>query len=111
MKWLYESTDKQILAQQISMLAMHAQLKDCNDINHIKRDIELRSINPESVSVAIALYTYFTILVNNALDALAYNELFIKSWYSYYDNWMTRRLMFKLNGNNWKNSFKGVLLE
>ena len=47
----------------------------------------------------------------NSLDALSYNELFIKSWYCYYDNWRARILMFKMNGNNWKLQFKGVLLE
>ena len=111
MKWLYESTDLEILVQQISMLAMHAQFKDCQDINNVEKKIEVRSLDPESVSVAIALYTYFTILINNSLDALSYNELFIKSWYSYYDNWMCRRLMFQMNGNSWKKNFKGVLLE
>ena len=110
-KDLYETTDLSILVQQISMLAMHAQLKDCENIYEIEEEIQSRSLNPESVSVAIALYTYFTILVNKSLDALSYNELFIKSYYSYYENWMARMLMFQMRGNSWKQSFKGVLLE
>lgn len=110
MKHLY-SNDIDILYQQISMLAMHAQFKDTDDICHIDAEIERRSLDPESVSIGIGLYVYYTILINDSLDALSYNELFIKSWYCYYDNWMTRRFMFQMNGNNWKLPFKGCLLE
>ena len=110
MKYLY-NTDIGILYQQISMLAMHAQFKDAEDIFNVDTEIERRSLDPESVSIGIGLYVYYTILINDSLDTLSYNELFIKSWYCYYDNWMTRQLMFKMNGNNWKLQFKGCLLE
>lgn len=110
MKHLYNK-DISILYQQISLLAMHAQFKDADDIFNVDVEIERRSLDPESVSIGIALYVYYTILINDCLDALSYNELFIKSWYCYYDNWMARRLMFQMNGNNWKHQFKGCLLE
>lgn len=110
MKHLY-NIDIGILIQQISMLTMHAQFKDVDDILNINTEIERRSLDPKSVSVGIGLYVYYTILINNSLDALSYNELFIKSWYCYYDNWRIRILMFKMSGNNWKLQFKGVLLE
>lgn len=58
-----------------------------------------------------SLYVYYTILINDTLDPLSYNELFVKAWYCYYDNWMARKLMFSMNGNNWKLQFKGVLLD
>lgn len=110
MKHLYNK-DIDILIQQISMLVMHAQFKDTDDILNVNAEIERRSLDPKSVSIGIGLYVYYTILINNSLDALSYNELFIKSWYCYYDNWRARILMFKMNGNNWKHQFKGVLLE
>ena len=110
MKHLYNK-DIGILIQQISMLTMHAQFKDVDDILNINTEIERRSLDPKSVSIGIGLYVYYTILINNSLDALSYNELFIKSWYCYYDNWRIRILMFKMSGNNWKLQFKGVLLE
>lgn len=110
MKYLY-NRDINILYQQISMLAMHAQFKDAEDIFNVDDEIERRSLDPESVSVVIGLYVYYTILINDTLDPLSYNELFVKAWYCYYDNWMARKLMFRMNGNNWKLQFKGVLLD
>ena len=110
MKGLYNLTEIDVLAKHISMLAMHAQFKDSKDINDVEKEIEIRSLDPESVSIAIALYIYFTILVNNSLDALSYNELFIKSYHDYYNYWMSRRLMLQMHGNSWKNDFNGVLL-
>lgn len=110
MKHLYNK-DISILYQQISMLAMHAQFKDVDDIFDVDVETKRHSLDPESVSIGIGLYVYYTILINDSLDVLSYNELFIKSWYCYYNNWTTRLLMFKMNGNNWKLQFKGCLLD
>lgn len=110
MKLLYE-TDIETLYRQISMLAMHAQFKDVDDIFNVSRDEESRSLDPKSVYIGISLYVYYTILVNTSIDASSYNELFIKSWFYYYEYWGGRRLMLQLNGNKWKAQFKGVLME
>lgn len=110
MKHLYNK-DTVILYQQISLLVMHSQFKEVDDIYNVDLGIQRRSLSPDSVSISIGLYVYYTILINNHLDALSYNELFIKSWYYYYDNWMAMFRMFKMNGNNWKRHFKGCLLE
>lgn len=110
MKWLYDS-NIETLCQQISMLAMHAQFKDVGDIYNVSSDIQARSLNPTSVSNSLALYIYYTLLENTYIDILSYNELFVKSWYIYYENWNARCLMFRMNGNNWKNHFNSVLLE
>ena len=91
--------------------AMHAQFKDVEDIDNVNREIASRSLNPDSVSVSIGLYTYYTLLENAYLYPESFNELFIKSWYLYYENWNLRRLMFELHGNDWKIQFEGVLLE
>lgn len=109
MKWLYNSTDMSLLCQQISMLSMHSQLKNLQDVSDIDKHIE--SLNPITVSMGIAIYTYYTILVNPAIKINSFNNLFIKSWYCYYKNWMARCFMIKMNGSNWKQQFKGVLLE
>ena len=111
MSYLYNSDDTSILVQQIGMLSMHAQFKRVEDIYNIDTDIQRQSIDPESVSVAIGLYTYFTVLNNRNLSAEDFNDLFIRSFCDYYNNWMTRQLMFRMNGNRWKSSFSGVLLD
>lgn len=110
MSYLYNSSQVDHLIQQISMLAMHSQFKDVDDIFNVDKNILRRSISPQSVSNSIALYLYFVLLVNVNMDAYSYNELFIKGWYNYYANWMVRTQMFKMNGNNWKSQFEGVLL-
>lgn len=98
------------LCQQIGMMAMHAQLKDTNDIFNIEHSILSRSLDPESVSVSIALYVYYTILVNANIGPQHYNELFFKCWYQYYYHWQVRIIMFRSTGNKWKSEFDGVLL-
>lgn len=111
MKWLYNSIDETILSQQISMLAMHSQFKNQSDIPIMDEQAQLESLNPITVSMGIAIYTYYTILVNPSIKINSYNNLFIKSWYCYYKNWMARCLMIRMNGSNWKQQFKGVLLD
>ena len=110
MKWLYNS-DVDILCQQIGMLATHTQFKEVEDIHNVSREVSFHSFNPESVTVAISLYVYYTLLENTYTDALSYNELFVKSWYNYYEHLPARIVMFRMNGNNWKSQFKGVLME
>lgn len=110
MKYLYNETNKDILVQQISMLAKYSHYKDAEDFNGIPRELQSKSLNPESVSVSIALYVFFTILVNPNIQTSQYNELFIKVWFNYYENWMARELMFKMRGNATKQDFAGVLL-
>lgn len=111
MKWLYSSTDMVILSQQISMLVMHSQFKNQPDVSVMDEKAKLESLNPITVSMGIAIYTYYTILVNSSIGINSFNNLFIKSWYCYYKNWMARCLMIRMNGSNWKQQFKGVLLE
>lgn len=110
MSYLYTSNDIEILTQQISMLTRHALYKDVADINNVDEETRKNSLDPEHVSIPIAIYTLFTILANDSVDAKSFNELFIRSWFNYYDNWMARELMFQMNGEKWKNCFEGVLL-
>lgn len=111
MKFLYELSDKKLLIHQIGMLAMHANLKRVTDLSNLTRDNFQNAMNPEHVSLALGLYVYFTLLVNNNFSANDFNELFIESWVSYYGECHTRILMFRMNGDKWKSSFKGVLLD
>ena len=110
MKYLYSETDHNILVHQISMLAKYAHYKDAADFNDIPQELRSKSLDPESVSVSIALYVVFTILVNPNIKPEQYNELFVKAWFDYYENWMSRELMFKMRGNATKEDFAGVLL-
>ena len=110
MKYLYNDTDWDILVQQISMLAKYAHYKDADDFNTIPSELRSKSLDPESVSISIALYVVFTILVNPNVSVEQYNELFTRVWFNYYGNWMARELMFKMRGNATKRDFAGVLL-
>lgn len=100
-----------ILTDQISMLAMHTQFKTTKDIHNPNREEIVETLNPESILFSISLYVYYTILENPLFDEHSYNELFVRSWCVYYNKYNIRRLMFEMNGNNWKTEFKGVLLE
>lgn len=110
MKYLYSETLADILVQQISMLAKFSHYKDAADFNKIPRELQSKSLDPESVSVSIALYVIFTILVNPNVAVDQYNDLFTRVWFNYYENWMARELMFKMRGNATKLDFAGVLL-
>ena len=111
MKYLYELDDMKLLTQQISMLALHANMKRVQNIASITHQEFHAAMNPEHVSLALGLYTYFTVIVNGNVDADKFNELFVESWINYYGNVQARLFMFKMRGNNWKNDFKGVLLD
>ena len=111
MKYLYDETDLKILVHQISMLAKYSHYKDLPDLNNVPQEYRRKSLDPESVSVSIALYVIFTILVNPGIKSEQYNELFIKVWFNYYENWMSRELMFKMRGNATKQDFASILLE
>lgn len=93
------------------MLAKYSHYKDLPDLNNVPQEYRSKSLDPESVSVSIALYVIFTILVNPSIKPEQYNELFIKVWFNYYENWMSRELMFKMRGNATKQDFSGILLE
>ena len=111
MKYLYELDDMELLIQQISMLALHANMKRVQNIANITHQEFHAAMNPEHVALALGLYTYFTIIVNDNVDADKFNELFAESWIKYYENVQARLFMFKMRGNTWKNDFKGVLLD
>ena len=106
MKYLYSETNNETIVQQISMLAKYSHYKDAANFNEIPRELQSKSLDPESVSVSIALYVVFTILVNPNIQTSQY----IKVWFNYYENWMARELMFKMRGNATKQDFAGVLI-
>ena len=111
MKYLYELDDINLLTQQISMLTLHAKYKDVEDIENISIEELTASIDPENVSTALSIYTFFTILANDNYSSDDYNQLFIESWFNYYQNWESRQIIFKMRGNGWKSDFAGVLLD
>ncbi len=110
MKYLYNSSDMSLLVHQISMLAKYSHYKDADDMDDIPEEMRMKSLDPESVSVSIALYVMFTILVNDSVDTKQFNDLFVNVWFDYYDNWMARELMFTMRGNATIQDFSGVLI-
>lgn len=110
MKYLYESAETNILVQQISMLSLHANMKRVINVANITREEFHMAMNPENVCLAIGLYTYFAILTNKNISVDNFNQLFVESWFDYYEKIQVRWIMIKMRGNDWKDDFNGVLL-
>lgn len=110
MKYLYDLDKDDLIINQISMFSFMANMKNVNDIDNITSSELHSALNPETVSLAIGLYTYFTINVNKNYNANDFNKLFVESWIDYYKNIQVRYTMLRMNGNHWKDSFKGALL-
>ena len=110
MKYLYDLDKDDLIIHQISMFSYMANMKNVNDIDNITRSELHSALNPESVALAIGLYTYLTIIVNKNYTANDFNKLFIESWVDYYNNVQARYVMLRMNGNNWKDEFKGAQL-
>ena len=110
MKHFYHLTEDDLIIHQISMFSYMANMKNVVDIHQVTNEELHNAFNPESASLAIGLYTYFTIIVNRKYSKEDFNKLFVESWIDYYNNFKARYLMLKMNGNNWKKQFKGALL-
>ena len=107
MHWLYDSSDDDVITQQIKMLTKGLIYKEYENVaNADKR----KSLDPEQVSSTISILVYFVILANSNYNADDFNRLFVETWFDYYENWMATELMFQMNGGSWREQFKGVLL-
>lgn len=111
MKYLYESAEIDTLVQQIGMLSLHANMKHVKDVANITPEEFHLAMEPENVCLAIGLYTYFTIVTNKNITVDKFNQLFVETWLDYYEKIQVRWLMIKMRGNDWKDEFKGVLLD
>ena len=87
MHYLYDSDNIDVLCQQISMLARHAIYKDVEDINNVPDETRKNSLDPETVSLYISIYTLFTLIANDNINDDMYNTLFINAWFNYYKYW------------------------
>ena len=108
MKLLYCSEDIDVLCQQISLLTRHAIYKDVEDINNVPEEIRKNSLNPDTVSLYISIYTLFTLIANDNIKDDMFNTLFINAWFNYYQFWTTREALLQMRGNTWKDDFKDV---
>lgn len=110
MHYLYDSDSIDVLCQQISMLARHAIYKDIDDINNVPDETRKNSLDPETVSLYISIYTLFTLIANDNINDDMYNTLFINAWFNYYKYWTSREALLQMRGNSWKDDFKNVLM-
>ena len=110
MKYLYDLDKDDLIIHQISMFSYMANMKNVKDIDNITRSELHSALNPESVALAIGLYTYLTIIINKNYTANDFNKLFTESWVDYYNNVQARYVTLRMNGNNWKDEFKGAQL-
>ena len=85
--YLYDSDNIDVLCQQISMLARHSIYKDVEDINTVPDETRKNSLDPETVSLYISIYTLFTLIANDNINDDMYNTLFINAWFNYYKYW------------------------
>ncbi len=110
MKHFYDLNDDDLIIHQISMFSFMANMKNVEDIHNVTvKDLQ-NAFNPESVALALGMYTYFSIMVNKNYEPKDFNKLFVEGWVDYYNNFKVRYIMLKMNGNNWKDEFKGALL-
>ena len=110
MHYLYDSDSIDVLCQQISMLARHAIYKDVEDINNVPDETRKNSLNPETVSLYISIYTLFTLIANDNIKDDMYNTLFINACFNYYKYLTSREALLQMRGNSWKDDFKNVLM-
>lgn len=110
MHYLYDSDNIDVLCQQISMLARHSIYKDVEDINNVPDETRKNSLDPETVSLYISIYTLFTLIANDNINDDMYNTLFINAWFNYYKYWTSREALLQMRGNSWKDDFKNVLM-
>lgn len=110
MRYLYDVTNIEILVRQISMLARYSHYKDAPDFKNIPEEMRANSLNPENVSLSIALYVVFTILVNESINVDQFNDLFVNAWFNYYETWFSREFLFTMRGNATHDDFAGVLI-
>ena len=110
MHYLYDSDNIDVLCQQISILARHAIYKDVEDINNVPDETRKNSLDPETVSLYISIYTLFTLIANDNINDDMYNTLFINAWFNYYKYWTSREALLQMRGNSWKDDFKNVLM-
>ena len=109
MKYLYELDYDDLLFTQISMLTFHACAKQINDVHNMGDADDKVFYDLESVCLVMGLYTYFTIRVNENYSDKDFNKLFVESWFCFFENLLGRIMLIKIQGNDWKNDFKGVL--
>ena len=92
------------------MLARHSIYKDVEDINTVPDETRKNSLDPETVSLYISIYTLFTLIANDNMNDDMYNTLFINAWFNYYKYWTSREALMQMRGNSWKDDFKNVLM-
>ena len=107
MKWLYDYDDDEVITHQIKMLTKGLIYKEYESVSEADKHI---SLDPEQVSTTISLLVYFTLLANDNYTSDDFNQLFVETWFDYYENWHTTEIMFELNGSSWRKQFEGVLL-
>lgn len=110
MKWFYECGDTELVITQILMLAHCAIYRDVKNVRNATREEEMASLEPESVSIMIAIYVYFTIIVNPHYSSEDYDTLFQHCWYEYYEKWMARNFMISMAGDNWRSGLENALI-
>ena len=110
MKWLYSHPDKSVIITQIAHLTQAALFKDVKNVGNATKEQRVHSLDPESVAITIAIYTYFTILVNPSFSPSDYDYLFQHSWYHYYAGWRSFGMMLAMNGDSWRNDLNNVLI-
>ena len=98
--------DQYLTIKQIETLSFASMINKVEDINS-NDDVFEAALNIEGLSISIGYYCYLALLINNNLAA-SYNELFIKTWFNYFENIQAKIMMFQMVGNKWKTQFVGA---
>lgn len=110
LKCFYEATDTDLLCMQIAHLTQAGTLKDIADMSSADKSITRTSLDPETVSIGIAIHVYFAILASPIYTDDDYDLLFETAWYKYYSGWMVYRIMLSMRGSSWRSDFRGTIM-
>lgn len=110
MKWLYSHPDKSVIVTQIAHLTQASLFKNVKNFGDSTEEQKTHSLDQESVAIIIAIYTYFTILVNPSFSPSDYDYLFQHSWYHYYAGWRSFGIMLAMKGDSWSDDLNDVLI-
>ena len=99
MHYLFASDNIDVLCQQISMLARHAIYKDVEEINNVPDETRKNSLNPENVSLYICIYTMFTLIANDNMNAPIQSSQILNTFLIIHEHKITKQINIIIPSN------------
>lgn len=110
MKHFLNLSEMGLLSSHVAMLTLHSNLKDF-DLESNRDEAMRKALDPESVSIPMAFYVFLICIANPQYSPSDFNKIFANSWVEYYNSFMVKFMMIRMNGPKWKTQFKGCLFD